>query len=63
MRSKTALHFVSSFVRRVTYPKISPIGLDLAKKKQFDQLTEYRQTDRQTEFRVQSVTSKSQRIL
>ena len=33
MRSTITLHFVSSFVRRVTYLKISPIGLHLAEKK------------------------------
>ena len=32
MRSTITLHFVSSFVRRVTYPKISLIGLHLAEK-------------------------------
>ena len=32
MQSTITHHFVSSFVRRVTYPKISPIGLHLAEK-------------------------------
>ena len=40
MRSTITLHFVSSFVRRVTYPKISPIGLYLAEKN----LIEFRTT-------------------
>ena len=32
MRSTITFYFVSSFVKRVTYPKISPIKLYLAKK-------------------------------
>ena len=34
------LHFLSSFVRRVTYLKISPIRLDLAKKNQFKKVAD-----------------------
>ena len=32
MRSTITLYFVSSFVRKVPYPRISPIGLHLAEK-------------------------------
>ena len=45
MRSTITHHFVSSFVRRVTYPKISPIGLHLAEKHASKVVTEYRQTE------------------
>ena len=52
MRSTITLHFVSSFVRRVTYPKISPIGLHLAEKNRFEFVTDRRHTDndRQTDL-------------
>ena len=38
-RVTITLHFLSSFVRRVTYPKVSPIRLDLAEKNQLKKIS------------------------
>ena len=55
MRLTITLHFVSSFVRRMTYPKINSIGLDLVEKNTFEFVMDgWMDRVQSTEYRVQT---------